>query len=92
MRKALAVGAVLLVALGLWHTYRQIQRDACFTNGKALSEYNGMTVAEVVAAGDVDVVRVVGRDGSCLDVTSDLRDDRLSVYLEDGKVAQARRY
>lgn len=66
---------VLLVALGIWHTYREIQRDACFTGGKALDDYNGMGPAEAQAAAAAEVVRVVGRDGDCLDVAGDRRDD-----------------
>lgn len=83
---------VLAIALGVWHTYREVQRDACFTDGRALDDYNGMTVTEAEAAADGDVVRVVGRDGTCLDATSDRRSDRVNVYVEDGEVAQARRY
>ena len=92
MRKAAVVAVVLLVVVGVWHTYREMQRDACFTGGRALSDHNGMKVAQVEAAAPDDVVRVVGRDGECFDVTSDWRNDRVNVYLEDDEVAQARRY
>jgi hypothetical protein len=36
------------------------------------------------------VVRVLGRDGECFDRTSDLRTDRVDLYIEDGEVVQAR--
>lgn len=71
-----------------------MDRDACLSLGggrgeSALEPYKGESLSEARARAsrDGDVLRVVGEDGECFERTSDARDDRVNVYLEDGRVA-----
>ena len=54
----------------------------------------GLTLAEAeaLASREGQVVRVLGEDGDCHDRTADHREDRVSLYLEDGDVVRARRF
>ena len=90
-RTSAVVVAVLLVLVGgVLLTLREAQRDACLA-GPGFDRYDGLRLeqAEQRAARDGYVVRVVGRDGRCLDRTDDRRQDRVNVYLEGDRVARA---
>lgn len=91
----LVVAVVLTLAVGVWAGFGEMRRDKCFggAGGASADAYNGLTLAEAEARAERDgqVVRVLGQDGECADQTSDLRTDRVSVYLEDGEVVRARR-
>lgn len=90
------VAVLLLLAVGVWAGFREMRRDTCFGlgDGPAAEGYQGLTLAEAEAraVSQGDQVRVLGRDGECVDATADLRKDRVSVYLEDGEVVRARRF
>lgn len=51
--------------------------------GKTLEE------AEALAERQGGIVRVVGRDGNCEGRSDDLRENRVNVYLEKGRVVAA---
>lgn len=93
-KRAAVVAVALLVAIGVWAGFREMRQEECFFGdaGQAVDAYKGLTLAEAEARAERDglVVRVLGRDGECFDRTSDLRPDRVDLYIEDGEVVEAR--
>jgi hypothetical protein len=97
MRRGVLLLVVTAVPVVLWLGIRDMQRDECFLGSGSLRDqeqlagYSGLTVeqARQRAADGGDVLRVIGRDGDCFDRTSDLRKDRVNVYVEDGEVVRA---
>jgi hypothetical protein len=99
-RRGVLLLVVAALPVALWLGIRDMQRDECFLGDGSLRDegqlgaYNGLTVeqAKQRAADDGDVLRVIGQDGDCFDRTSDRRNDRVNVYVEDGEVVRARAY
>lgn len=64
---------------------------SAFGSAELLEDYVNLTeekARELAGRSDKDL-RVVGQDGECSDISSDLRSDRVTVYLDDGLVAWA---
>ena len=70
--------------------------DRCLSadQGEPADEYVGLdeAAAEDLAESQDLTLRVVGRDGECMAITMDLREDRVNVEIVDGTVVAAARF
>lgn len=65
------------------------------SGGPPTKDYVGLTLAEAerrAQATDNDVVRIAGRDGTCVGLVRDHVINRVNVYLEDGVVTAAKSF
>jgi len=104
LRRSMALSAVAFVMIGLsapgcgGSNRANPPSPSCSTGtlwnsppATALPSYLGLSqsAATAKASGEGRSIRVVGHDSSCSAITSDLRHDRVNLYIRGGRVTRA---
>lgn len=86
--------ASMLLVLGAGCGDSDDQARCVSGDAEEAPEYVGLDVADAreLARKDGVTFRIVGEDGECHNATLDIRGNRVSAYVDDGRVVAARRY